>query len=199
MSATRHAKAYRRLTGLYPRAFRHEYGEDLVATFAAQIADDGPARSWLRATRDLSVTVPLQHLEAHVHRPAPQSTRTVVGVVVGVAATVVGIAIGASFYALLLVMLAAVAFLIAVRSARSGSPATTTPGERSWKKALVVGTVLLVVQIIILNTPAADHELTTWQWALMMLTLLSSIALIAAGALLGISGRTRRRNSPRPL
>jgi len=199
MTTTRHANAYRRLTGVYPRAFRDEYGDDLVSTFVAQMADDGPTRCWLRATRDLSVTIPLQHLEARMHGPSPQSTLTVGGVAVGVAAMVGGIVVGASFYALLLIMLAVFAFLIAILSRRATRPATAIPGQRSWKKVSVVGVVLLAIEIVMLNVPAGDHELNAWQWALMMLTLLSSIALIAAGAVLGIAGRTHRRNSPRPV
>ena len=44
MSANVHAALYRRLVALYPREFRDEYREDLAATFATQLIDDGALR-----------------------------------------------------------------------------------------------------------------------------------------------------------
>jgi hypothetical protein len=62
-----HVVVYTRLTALYPSAFRDGYRADLVAMFAEQLRDEAPARVWARTLRDLTVTVPAQHLETRMH------------------------------------------------------------------------------------------------------------------------------------
>ncbi len=61
-------RAYGALVALYPREFRDEYGADMVQ-LARDACRDDP--TWLVAGRvlvDLAVSIPTQHLEAHVHR-----------------------------------------------------------------------------------------------------------------------------------
>lgn len=55
MNTQRSIAVYRHLSALYPKSFRVEYGDDLVATFTEQLRDDGAARAWLSAIRDLVV------------------------------------------------------------------------------------------------------------------------------------------------
>ncbi|HEX9969540.1 MAG TPA: hypothetical protein VGB03_05320, partial [Acidimicrobiales bacterium] len=81
-----HLGAYRRLTALYPRSFRQEYRADLVALFAAQLGDEPAARVWLRTARDLAVSVPARHLEAHMQNPSPRIVPLAAGVAAGAAA-----------------------------------------------------------------------------------------------------------------
>jgi hypothetical protein len=49
---------YRSLVRLYPRSFRGDYGDDLVAHFAELVADRGARAAWTRTGVDLIVTVP---------------------------------------------------------------------------------------------------------------------------------------------
>ena len=70
---------YRHLSALYPKSFRVEYGDDLVTTFTEQLRDEGAARVWLSAIRDLVVSIPTQHLEARMKRPAPQTAAVIAG------------------------------------------------------------------------------------------------------------------------
>ena len=56
-------RVYRSLVRLYPSAFRHEYGEDLVAHYADLVADRGARAARTRTALDLAITVPRYHLE----------------------------------------------------------------------------------------------------------------------------------------
>ena len=69
MSYARQLTIYRALTALYPRSFRDDYREDLAVLFSHQISDEPSVGVWARTIRDLAVTVPTHHLEAHMHRP----------------------------------------------------------------------------------------------------------------------------------
>ena len=52
------AAGYRLVLHLYPRRFRHEYGEQMTALLIAQLHDEGAARVIARTVVDLFVTVP---------------------------------------------------------------------------------------------------------------------------------------------
>ncbi len=52
---------YRSLVRLYPSAFRHEYGDDLVAHFADLVADRGARAARARTALDLAITIPRYH------------------------------------------------------------------------------------------------------------------------------------------
>jgi hypothetical protein len=56
-------RAYRSLLWLYPRTFRHKYGDDLVQIFDDLATERGAGAAWRRALVDLLVTVPLYRLE----------------------------------------------------------------------------------------------------------------------------------------
>ena len=51
-----HVDVYRYLVRLYPKAFRHDFADDLVQNFADLLASDGPSRTWRRIAIDLAVT-----------------------------------------------------------------------------------------------------------------------------------------------
>ncbi len=59
-----HPRLYRIAVQLYPKGFRHEYGDSLVALFVDLEADIGPRRAWVRVLLDLARTVPLYRWEA---------------------------------------------------------------------------------------------------------------------------------------
>jgi hypothetical protein len=62
-----HVRVYRLAVRLYPRAFRTEYGDDLVEAFTALVSDLGPRRAWTRTFIDLITTLPRYRLEALVN------------------------------------------------------------------------------------------------------------------------------------
>ncbi|OFW64561.1 MAG: hypothetical protein A2135_08600 [Actinobacteria bacterium RBG_16_67_15] len=62
-----HVRVYRLAVRLYPRAFRTEYGDDLVGAFTALVSDLGPRRAWGRTFIDLIATLPRYRLEALVN------------------------------------------------------------------------------------------------------------------------------------
>ncbi len=74
MPASLARRSYRVLVGLYPTAFRREYGQDLVLLFDDLVADRGTAAATVRTGIDLFVTVPRYHLEAVM--TASRATRT---------------------------------------------------------------------------------------------------------------------------
>jgi hypothetical protein len=57
-------RAYRTLLWLYPPAFRHEYGDHMVAVFEEMLRDDPAARVWGRVAVDVATSIPIQHTEA---------------------------------------------------------------------------------------------------------------------------------------
>jgi hypothetical protein len=60
-------RLYRALLVLYPRSFRHDYGDPMVQLFADRRRDVGP-KAWLDAVPDLFRTVPSQRIEAVMSR-----------------------------------------------------------------------------------------------------------------------------------
>ena len=71
---------YRTLVRLYPSAFRHEYGEDLVAHYGDLVADRGARAARARTALDLAITIPRYHLE---HVMTDQHSTTVLGLLIG--------------------------------------------------------------------------------------------------------------------
>ena len=57
-------RAYRTLLWLYPPAFRHEYGDHMVAVFEDMLRDGAAGRVWWRVVVDAATSVPIQHTEA---------------------------------------------------------------------------------------------------------------------------------------
>jgi hypothetical protein len=80
-----HARLYRGLLVLYPRAFRREYAPDLVQAFVDLARNRGLASTWTRCWIDLAVTAPRYHLEALVHRHVSSSALTALTFVVALA------------------------------------------------------------------------------------------------------------------
>lgn len=60
---TSHLRTYRAAVRLYPKEFRREHGDDIVALFAELMADRGPRRAWSRTILDLIITLPTYRLE----------------------------------------------------------------------------------------------------------------------------------------
>jgi hypothetical protein len=63
-------RVYRSLLHLYPREFRDEYGADMVQLLRDQCSDEPSWQVGARCALDLAITIPTQHMEAHMNRPS---------------------------------------------------------------------------------------------------------------------------------
>ncbi len=192
MSTQRSIAAYRHLSALYPRSFRDEYGDDLVATFAEQLADEGAGRVWLSTFRDLVVTVPSQHLEARMNRPAPQTVAMIASGVT-VAAVVLALAAGTGPVVGVFLLAAVAALVVATLAWKAARPVGRNGigVTNRWRTLLVVGVALLTAVIVVINVPPYnDKDLPEAGWALMMLSLVTSVVLIVVGLTIGIARRS---------
>jgi hypothetical protein len=193
MSANVHAALYRRLVALYPREFRDEYREDLAATFATQLIDDGALRCWLRTARDLIVTLPSQHLESRMHRSS-SSRVAMIALALAVGFTVAAVALGGSLYAVILLVVAMAGLVVATMSWRAAQPAIVIGSSDSWKKFLAAGIGLLAFMVVLMNVPSLqDQDLSPVAWSLTMRTPVLSIVLIGTGVTLGLARLTKNR------
>lgn len=175
-------KIYRAVLHLYPRRFRRDYGDDMVAMVQDQLRDESTARVVGRTALDLFVSVPTRHLEALM----PRSTTTplvVTFVAVATAFTVFGGALG------LLGAMASLALAAVVW--RRGRP-VVGPRDSRWWKLLLAGFGLLGALIVVTTITG---ELPHGGWYIAMATMLTSFALIGTGAVLGIAGRFRSLSS----
>jgi hypothetical protein len=191
MNTQRSIAVYTYLSVLYPKSFRAEYGGDLVATFTEQLADDGVARTWLSTFRDLVVTIPSQHLEARMNRPNPQ-TVAVIATTVTVAALVLAVAAGTGPLVGVFLLIAVAALVVGTLGWKAARPAGLIVSNR-WRTFLIVGVALLTAVIVVINVPPYnDKELPGGGWALMMLSLITSVGLITVGLTMGIARRSTR-------
>jgi hypothetical protein len=197
MNTPRSIGVYRSLSALYPKSFRDEYGDDLVATFTEQLRDEPATRVWLSTIRDLVVTIPSQHLEARMNRPAPQ-TVAVIATTCTVAALVLAIVAGTGPVVGVFLLIAVVSLVIATLSWKAARPVgQRRPGATNrWRTILAVGVVLLTAVIALINLPPYnDKDLPEAGWLLMMLSLVTSVGLITVGLTMGIAQRSNRHTT----
>ena len=197
MNAQRNVAVYRALSAFYPKSFRDEYGDDLVATFTEQLRDDRATGVWLSTIRDLVVTVPSQHLEARMLRPAPQ-TVAVIATAVTVAALVLALVVGTGPVVGVFLLAAVAAMIVATLARKAARRAVGHGAGRAnrWRTLLAVGVTLLTAVIVVINVPPYnDKELPEAGWALMMLSMVTSVALITVGLTLGIAQRSVRNTT----
>ncbi len=194
MNHDRSVALYRFLSVLYPKSFRDEYHEDLVATFSEQLRDQQAARVWVSAISDLVTSIPIQHLEARMNRPTPQ-TVAVVATVATVAALVLGVVAGSSPIVGVFLLIAIVSLVIATlawKAARPISRAGVRVANR-WRTVLILGVALLAVVLVVINVPPYNEkELPEAGWVLMMTSLVTSVGLITVGLTMGIAQRSSR-------
>jgi len=190
---------YRRLAALYPKAFRDVYRDDLVATFALQVRDEGPARVWIRTLRDLAVTLPSQHLEARMnYRPTPHAASVpVCSIAVGVGVLAVMSGEGPVPWILLFVALAGL--IVAVLSWQATSPMRPAPVRytKHWRKCVLTGVALLAGVIAVLNFASTDDAGAGW--LLVIAGLVGGVALIMSGIAMGVTQWSLRRRATRQL
>lgn len=180
-------RVYGALVALYPREFRDEYGADLVQLARDACRDDPPWRVACRVLVDLAISVPTQHLEAHMHR-SPSSP--VIPLLYG-AASAAGIALavaGGSNATSLIVglVVAAVAGTLAVVAWRRAAPVGGAAGARHWWKFLVAGPLVIGGVII-----AAGLGVEAWIAGMFLVFL--ALILTGVGLLLGLVRLAARR------
>ena len=131
---------YRSLVRLYPSAFRHEYGEDLVAHYADLVADRGARAARTRTALDLAITIPRYHLE---HVMTEQHSATTLSIVIGlfavggVASFMTGVGPG--------MLLFAVAVVLAVAQRSKLARALRVPDTNLRRRRLQTAAILGVV------------------------------------------------------
>jgi hypothetical protein len=140
----RHADVYRGLVRLYPRAFRDDYGDDLVQSFADLLTHHGAARTWRRTAIDLAVTVPRYRLETVMNPRHAETTLYIVTAVVVVAAAVSILTALFPGGIALLVVAAVLTVVSASRLARSTRP----PDARRRRHLLIAAAVLAATCVI---------------------------------------------------
>ena len=173
-------RAYGALLWLYPRQFREEYRDDMVLLVRDQCREESPWRVLARSAVDLAITIPKQHLEAHMRRtpsldrpsrlPGPVARRH--------RADDRGRQCGRRRRDRLRRRRhRRCARRIAWRrSAPASEPATVTA---SWWKFVVAGPVLFA--LVILGAGVGVNA-----WFLGILTVLSGVVSIATGLVLGV-------------
>lgn len=135
---------YRTLVRLYPRAFRDEYGIDLVQHFDDLVAERGVRVACGRTALDLAVTVPRYRLET-VMNPRHTNTTLYIATVIAAVAAAVGIttALLPGGFVLL-----AVAGVLTVVSASKLARSTRPPDPQRRRHLLVASAVLAATCVI---------------------------------------------------
>lgn len=172
---------YQASTRLYPRCFREEYGDDLVALAALQLTDGRRPLVVARLVLDLSVSIPSQHLENLMNRPPRLLLSVLSG---GVAATtaVMAVLLG-SAVSVLLLLVAVVAAVVAAWSYSAARIVREPQLARRWWQALVGGGVLLGVLLL---SEAFLRDSLALPWLAMVFLLVFGWVLLAGGVILGV-------------
>jgi hypothetical protein len=182
-------RAYRALLRLYPRRFRDEYGPDMALLFADQLRDEPAARVWARSAIDLALTIPTQHLEAHMNR-APSALLPVLFTATGIGG--VGIAaVGGSSRGMLTIGLsiAVVALGLAAVARRNLRPVGTDDVSAHWWKLVSGGAGMLAA---FAGVTTFTGELPEGLWWPMIIVLFCALGLIGTGVVLGIAHAAAR-------
>lgn len=167
--------AYGKALRLYPGGFRQEYGEDMVALLAQQLRDERAARVWTRTGVDLLRTIPVRHLEAHMHVTA-RTVPTLAGaifVVAGMTALVGG--------PLIIVAVALTALAIGILSWRSERPAADLPPSAGRRAILLIAAGSAALGLMAFAPTDGPEGV----WLVFITVLLSAIGAIVLGVLYG--------------
>ena len=173
---------------LYPRGFREEYGDDLVALAEDMRHDLGRPRAAVRLACDLLVSLPARHLEVLVKRPAPVLV-PVLAALLALAlvplAAVLGSAAGLGL--LVIAVTSGVVATLAYPSAR-----VVREGRLSarWWQLLLVGAVVLGT---VAGCQAVFDNNSEALWPLAFLGVVGGWACLIAGIALAVVHVLRRR------
>lgn len=182
-----HERSYRALTRLYPRAFRREYGDDLVQPFRDDLSDRGAVRGWGRALSDLVLSVPVQHVEATVSRSSTQAAQAAIAL--GVVSVLAIVAVGRFVIVGVPVMVVLVGAILAYRRSQLPYREAIAGAGPAWWRLLLAGAAVLVA----MGLRATFGPRMDWfPWNLGVLLFLTGWALVVAGAALGALRLGRR-------
>lgn len=201
MTNDRQLTIYRTLTALYPRSFRDDYREDLAVLFSHQINDGPPLGVWARTIRDLAVTVPAHHLEAHMHRP---STPVLVGIcsVTTATATALAVALGTGTPSLSIVflMVALGAGAVGIWTWKAQQPVHDVASpDTLWWKFLIAGASMVAATFAGMAIPWPNAvDLGDNAYWLIVISMMTGIMLGAFGLLLGVAVLIRRHHHGQP-
>lgn len=178
-------RAYGALIKLYPRRFRDEHGTDMIQLIREACDDETTARlCWLIIT-DLTLSIPTQHLEAHVHRTPTHLVPLLYTATAG-AGVVLALAGGTNIALLVIGVLVAVAAGTAsVVTWRRAAPIGGLIETRLWWKFLVAGPLLIGAVIV-------GAALGIEAWEVGMIAVFLGIILTGTGLLLGLVRLTTR-------
>jgi hypothetical protein len=179
-------RAYRALVALYPREFRDEYGADMVQLARDTCRDEPQWRVACRVLVDLAISIPTQHLEAHMHR-SPSLLIPLIYTAVSGAGIVLAFTTGTNA-ALLVVglVVAAIAGTLAVVSLRRAAPVGGSVQTSHWWKFAIAGPVI-IGGVIVAAALGVDA------WFVGMFFVFVALILTGVGLLLGLARLTARR------
>ena len=174
-----------------PATFRDEYGADMVQLLRDQCTDDPAWRVGVRAVVDLAITIPTQHMEAHMNRPSTHLvpllyTALAVGgllfaILGGTNTTIVAIG----------VCIAIVAGTIAAITWRRSGPIGGRISTDGWWKLVLAGPCIIVAVIV-----AAGLGVEAWE--LGMLAVFVAFVITGTGLLLGVAHLAKRHSRAVP-
>lgn len=163
----------------------------MALLFEDQLRDEPAPRVWARALLDLAITIPTQHLEAHVNRTPNPVIPAVFGAlsIAGLAMTGVGgLRGGMSGIGL---AVAAIFGLLAVASWRRTRAITAArPASAHWRKLVAAGGGLFAVTVVVANVVGEAPD--GW-WLPMMISFFVGITTLLTGLVLGLA----RLSAPR--
>lgn len=179
-------RAYGALVALYPRKFRDEYGADMVQLARDACRDDPPSRVACRVFVDLAITIPTQHLEAHMHR-SPSPLVPLIYTAVSGAGILLALAGGTNATLLVVgLVVAAIAGTLAVVAWRRAAPVGGSVETTHWWKFVAAGPVIIGGVIV-----AAGLGVEAWFVGMFFAFL--ALILTGVGLLLGLARLTARR------
>lgn len=176
---------------LYPRRFRHEYGPDLVQLLRDQLRDEPAPVVVVRSVIDLAISVPTQHLEAHMH--APRRLVPVVYLAVAAAGLTVAIAGGSEPVGLAIgLVLAAGAGAIGLAAWRRTGTVREADLTDEWWKLVLAGPVLIAGVI-------AGAGVGVEAWFVGLAVVAAAVVLTALGVALGIAHAFKGHTTGNPV
>lgn len=171
---------YRAATRLYPREFRDQYRDDMVAIAGMQLHDGPRVIIAARLIRDLAISIPAQHLESLMRRPSPLLLPTLAASLGAMAlATAVLLGTAAS---LPLLVFAAAAVAIACWSYSVAHVVRERSLSRHWWQLLLAGAVSLGAVVI---GQALTGNRDWMPWIVLVIAVIAGWLMVAAGLLLG--------------
>ena len=126
-----------------------------------------------------------------MNRPTPQTVAMIASGVT-VAAVVLALAAGTGPVVGVFLLAAVAGLIVSTLAWKAARPVGRNGigATNRWRTLLVVGVALLTAVIVVINVPPYnDKDLPEAGWALMMLSLVTSVGLIVVGLTIGIARR----------